>query len=69
MDNPYHIDYIRKIIDKTFSDAEEVRVRPVNFRHTMVLYCAGYIQACVNFGIISVPKHEEFIKYMEGKKL
>ncbi len=69
MDDIYYMDYIRKVIDKTFSDADEVRVRPVNFRHTMILYCAGYLQACVNFGVISIPKYEEFMKYVEEKKL
>jgi hypothetical protein len=69
MDDSYHIDYIRKVIDKTFCDADKQQMRPMNFRHTILLYCLGYIQACVNFGIISVSKYEEFKQYIEGKKL
>jgi hypothetical protein len=69
VDDSYHMDYIRKVIDKTFCDADKQQMRPMNFRHTIILYCLGYLQACVNFGILSPEKYKEFVAYIEAKKL
>lgn len=68
-DDTYHIDYIKKMIDKTFLLAKEQPHHPMNFRYTIMLYCFGYIQACVNFGIISPEKHGQFVEYIKGLDL
>ena len=70
MDDKRCLDIIQSRIDKTFLDAHNVELhhRPIDFGHQMYLFCNGYVLSCVNFGLISVGKYEEFMEQCEVKK-
>lgn len=72
MNDSSHITYIKAQIDKTF-DGADVLVKSGVASHSGVysgafVYCGGYVQACINFNIISPEVYDELIKYCEDKR-
>jgi len=72
MDDASHITYIRTQIDKSFGAANSIAKSGLSEQHGVYagafVYCGGYVQACINFGIISPKMYEELIKYCEDKR-
>lgn len=66
MDAENHLSYIQYRIDKVCDEAHELPInqRTMNFRHEMFLYNHAYVLACMNFGIISIPKFDEYMEYI-----
>lgn len=69
MDSEKHLSYIQYRIDKVCDEAHELpqHERSMNFVHQMYLYNHAYVLACMNFGIISIPKYDEYMKYIEER--
>jgi len=79
MDNADHLLDIRMGIDKAFDELGMVtgvfgtildKINPDAtkvLKSSAFLYCGGYIDACVDFGIISKKSGEELENYTESK--
>lgn len=69
MDAESHLSYIQYRIDKVCNEAHEVpsNHRAINFGHEMFLYNHAYVLACMNFGIISIPKYDEYMEYIKKR--
>ncbi len=70
MDDKRCLDIIQCRIDQTFVEAHKVefQYRSIDFGHQMYLFCNGYVLACVNFGLISVGKYDEFMEQCKIKQ-
>jgi hypothetical protein len=72
MDDASNITYIRTQIDKSFEAANGIAKSGLSSQHGVCagafVYCGGYVQACINFGIISPKVYDELIKYCEDKR-
>ena len=79
MDNSNHVLTIRMGIDKSFNELGMVTgllgdvLNTINpsgakvMKSSAFLYCGGYIDACVDFGIISKQEGEELENYCTRK--
>jgi hypothetical protein len=72
MDDTSTINYIRKQIDKTFEASDMFIKADVSSKYGAhagaFVYCGGYIQACINFGLISQTTYDELLKYCEERR-
>lgn len=72
MDDEGNIKYIRTQIDKSFEAANGIAKSGLSERYGVYagafVYCGGYVQACINFGLISPKVYDELIKYCEDKR-